>query len=68
MFIDKEFANYDLIVHSINDLTEEIINQARINRAERLTRQIIDENRKLNKKNDDLVSYKILAFHFHIKI
>ena len=55
MFIDKEFANYDLIIHDVEAITEETINQARINRADRLTKLIGDENRKLNKKNEDTV-------------
>ena len=55
MFTDKEFANYDLIIHNVNDICNDIIDQARINRAERLTKQISDENRKLNKKNEDII-------------
>lgn len=54
MFTEQEFANYDLIIHS-NLITEDIVNQARQARAERLTKQINDENRKLNKKHEEVI-------------
>lgn len=41
-FLSKDLADYDIIIHSIDHLTPDIIEQGRVNRADRLARTALD--------------------------
>ena len=49
-FISKDLADYDIIIHSSNNINQETVDQARINRADRLSRLALEAANALGEK------------------